>query len=162
MKKSSRKILLVLVAIFVVLFLVWRYLGGEAAVRDESPDLIANRVWVDRQPEKFTDQVNAFLMIDDARLGIFQEASQWAGRYELFEYRRQGSTADLKFPQDGREAAVDYTVTSCNELHPFDLCLDLRENPWGGPIRYYGMRNDGSDDQALERLEERLRAMADR
>src|SRR5688572_3994208 len=106
---KKRKTILILLTLVVLAYLAWRYLGGggEPALLAESPDLAENRVWVDSQPERYTDKVNAFLMVDYARLGVFQEASQYAGRFELFEYRRKGATADLKFPQDGRAGALE-------------------------------------------------------
>jgi hypothetical protein len=159
---KKRKAILIFLTLLVLAYLAWRYLGGgDARVQAESPDLAVNRVWVDSQPEKYTDKVNAFLMVDYARVGVFQEASQWAGRFEIFEYRRQGAKVDLKFPQDGRTATAEYTVTACSELHPFDLCLDLAENPWGGPTRYYGMR-DESESGSLRRLHQALEATAQR
>ncbi|MBI2895639.1 MAG: hypothetical protein HYY06_18930 [Deltaproteobacteria bacterium] len=152
--RNKSKTLLILVAILVLAYLAWRYLGGGggAALQAESPDLIINRVWVDSQPERYTDKVNAFLMVDYARLGIFQEASAYVGRFELFEYRRKGGEADLQFPQDGRAAKLAYAVSECNELRPYDLCLDLQSNPWGGPTRYYGMREQDDEGESLQAL----------
>lgn len=160
---KKRKTILVILAILVLAYLAWRYLGGggDARQQAESPDLAVNRVWVDSQPEKYTDKVNAFLMVDYARLGVFQEASQYTGRFDIFEYRRQGGNVDLKFPQDGRTGVIEVTVTECAELHPFDLCLDMKANPWGGPTRYYGMRREDESD-SLQRLHRALEASVDR
>ncbi len=52
-------------------------------------------------------------------------------------------------------------MTQCTDLHPFDLCLDMKENPWGGPTRYYGMR-DESDSDSLQRLHRALESDARR
>jgi len=160
---KKRKTILILLTLLVLAYLAWRYLGGggDARLAAESPDLAVNRVWIDSQPEKYTDKVNAFLMVDYARLGIFQEASQYAGRFELFEYRRQGANVELKFPQDGRAGAIEFTVSECTELHPYDLCLDMKENPWGGPTRYYGMRDEDQND-SLSALHRALAASAER
>ena len=159
---KKRKTILIILTILVLAYLAWRYLGGgDARQQAESPDLAVNRVWVDSQPERYADKVNAFLMVDYAHLGIFQEASQYAGRFELFEYRRQGAKVELKFPQDGRAGGIEFTVSECSELHPYDLCLDMKENPWGGPTRYYGMRDEDSSDE-LGRLHHALEAAAER
>jgi hypothetical protein len=160
---KKRKTLLVVLTLVVLAYLAWRYLGGggDAALQAESPDLAVNRVWVDSQPDKYTDRVNAFLMVEGARLGVFQDASQYAGRFEIFEYRRKGANVDLKFPQDGRDGALELTVTACTELHPFDLCLDMKDNPWGGPTRYYGMRDEEQGD-GLVRLHRALAATVER
>jgi hypothetical protein len=145
MRKS--RTLFVVIAILVLAYLAWRYLGGgEHRVAAENPDLGVNRLWVDSAPERYTDKVNIFVMVDYARLGIFQEASSYAGRFELFDYRRKGAEVDLRFPQDGRAGQISYTVTECNDLHPYDLCLDMKKNPWGGPTRYYGMRDESEDE----------------
>ena len=82
-------------------------------------------------------------------------------RFEIFEYRREGPKADVRFPQDGRESHLEYTITACDELRPFDLCLDLADNPWGGPKRYYGLRDQESSD-AMQALDRSLRAATER
>lgn len=155
---KKRKTILVLLTLLVLAYLAWRYLGGgDARLAAESPDLAVDRVWVDSQPEKYTDTVNAFLMVDSAHLGIFQAASQYAARYEIFEYRRKGAKVNLRFPQDGRAGEIELTVTECSELQPYDLCLDMKVNPWDGPTRYYSMR-DEQDSDGLTALH---RALAD-
>ena len=163
---KNRKGLVVVVAILVLAVLAWRYFfRDEAASLGLSPDLVSNRLWVDSQPEKYTDSVHLFFMIDAARIGAFQETSQYRGRYELFDYKRSGAKADLVFPQDGRAESLEYTITECTDLHPYDLCLDLKANPWGGPTRYYGMRDDDSSSEVRSmrhRMEALLRAGAHR
>ncbi len=91
-------------------------------------------------------------------VGIFQRASLYDMRAELFEYRRDGQTLAFTFPQTGKTAKVGFTVSACRAKPPFDLCLDLSENPWGGPKRYFGMRSQDEDDATLRGMRARLPA----
>lgn len=125
--------------------------GGEA-------DLIADRLWVDSKPQRYTDYVNALVVIDDVPLGIFQKASAYHMILEIFEYKRAGNRVALNFPQTDTARRFRYTITTCDDLPPFDLCLTLNENPWGGPRRYYSTRDGQAASPALEALEARIRA----
>ena len=133
--------------------------AGAGAAKAEDPRLILERPWIDRLPEKATEHINAFLMIDRESLGIFQKASQYQIFLELFRHKRGGTSAKpevgFAFPQTGKQAKVKYRIWSCDELDGFDLCLELSRNPWGGPTRYHSAR-DWESSQALRRVETRL------
>jgi hypothetical protein len=122
----------------------------------EDPALVLDRVWLDSRPTVPTDYAQAAYLVPDPSVGLFQRASAYEMRAELFEYRRDGRTLALTFPQTGKTARVSFTVTACRTLPPFDLCLDLSENPWGGPKRYFGMRSQDEDDATLRGMKARL------
>ncbi len=134
-------------------------LGGcSASPSAEDPSLLIDRVWIDSQPSKPTDYLQAAYLVPDPSLGIFQRGSAYDVHAERFDYRRDGKTLDFTFPQTGKTARVTFSVTACRTLPPFDLCLELSDNPWGGPKRYYGMRAQDGDDATLKALRSRLPA----
>lgn len=154
MKKRTGLVLLVLL---VVAVWWWRRgssdgAGGEApAVADgggEDAHLLLDRVWVDSKPEKYTDYAHVMLTLSGAPIGIFQKGSAYRITAEFYEYRRAGNRLVVHFPQTGVKRQVSYRVSRCEDLSPFDLCLDLSENPWGGPRRYYGL-SDPDEERAL-------------
>jgi hypothetical protein len=122
----------------------------------EDPSLLLDRIWIDSQPDKPTDYMQAAYLLPEPTLGIFQRASAYDIRAERFDYRRDGKTLELTFPQTGKTSRVTFTVTACRTLPPFDLCLDLSDNPWGGPKRYFGMRAQDEDDATLRAVRARL------
>lgn len=126
----------------------------------DDPALIDGRAWVDMMPEKETDYVNAALFLTPAELGAFHRGSQWEGRYELFELKRDKGTIRLRFPQSGRATQLSFTVKTCKDRRPFDLCLDLSANPWGGPRRYYGFSNPDEEKKELAGVSRELHGEA--
>ena len=160
--KSSTKWLVVLI-VLILLYLGWRYLwpGGSAASdprKAEDPALLLDRVWIDSKPDKYTDYVHAALLLDDIPMGLFQKASAYHVVLELFEFKRAGAEVRVHFPQSDTTKKFTYQVTRCDDLPPFDLCLTLSKHPWGGPKRYYGLRETEDERRVLGDLRTRLEA----
>ena len=131
--------------------------GGPAdAARGADPALLLDRVWVDSKPEKYTDYTNAMLVVSGAPIGVFQKASAYQATIELFEYRRHDASLAVHFPQSGKKRQTRYRIRECKDLAPFDLCLDLAENPWGGPRRYYAMKDQEAERARLGGLRHEL------
>ena len=155
MKKRTGVVLLILL---VVALWWWRRgaddgageKGGPVQVADGGEDahLLLDRVWIDSKPEKYTDYAHVMFVLGPAPIGIFQKSSAYRSTAELYEYRRNGNRLTVHFPQTGVKRQVSYRVHRCEDLSPFDLCLDLNENPWGGPRRYYGL-SDPEEERAL-------------
>lgn len=138
----------------------WR-LAGHSAPADD-PSLVLDRAWFDKKADKYTDYVQAFYASRYAKTAVFRKASAYDIHLELATFRRDEQKLVFAFPQTGRTAETTFTVRACNELPPFDLCLDLSENPWGGPRRYYGMKDQDEDDSALGQASRALRVDASR
>jgi hypothetical protein len=152
------------VAVVVVLGLAaaW-FLRRESAddadlARGESPALLLDRVWVDSKPEKYTDYTQAMLVLGNAPIGIFQKASAYQATMEVFEHRQREGKLGVHFPQSGKKREIRFRVRECNDLPPFDLCLDLSANPWGGPKRYFGLADPDEEQDQLGSLRDRLEA----
>jgi hypothetical protein len=125
--------------------------AGCSREEGEDPSLLVGRVWVDSKPEKPTDYAHGMYVLPRPVVGLFLRSSQYDFHFERFDYKRDGQALKLTFPQSGKQAEVTFTVSACNTLPPFDLCLDLSTNPWGGPKRYYAKRQQDDDDEAAAR-----------
>jgi len=124
--------------------------------RGGDPALLLDRVWVDSKPEKYTDYTHVMLAVSHAPIGLFQKASAYQATVELFEYKRKDALLGVHFPQSGKKRETRYRVRECSDLPPFDLCLELSQNPWGGPRRYYGMKNPDEERAELGELRHQL------
>jgi hypothetical protein len=119
------------------------------AARAEDPSLVLDRLWLDSKPEKYTDYTQYFFVLSAAPVGIFQQSSAYRTVAELIEYKRKGDRLLMHFPQTDKKREVSYRVRRCDDLPPFDLCLDLSDNPWGGPRRYYGLADPDQEQELL-------------
>ena len=123
----------------------------------EDPSLLISRVWVDSRQQKPTDYLHGAFLLPRPSIGVFQRSSSYDFHFERFDYKRDGQRLDLTFPQTGKQAEITFTVSACDTLPPFDLCLDLSDNPWGGPKRYYGKRKaDDEDERAMRGMRAHL------
>ena len=117
--------------------------------RGEDPSLVLDRLWLDSKPEKYTDYTQYFFILSAAPIGIFQQSSAYRTVAELIEYKRKGDQLLMHFPQTDKNREVRYRIRRCDDLPPFDLCLDLSDNPWGGPRRYYGLADPDQEQELL-------------
>jgi hypothetical protein len=145
----------------VLVMVLWRALHHtDAPAEDDS--LAVNRVWVEKRPDKLTDYVHVMLLFSRGHLGIFQRSSSYDIRMEMADFTRDKATIKLVFPQSGAKKEFRVKVSKCSVLPPFDLCLDVDSNPWGGPKRYYGFLDEQDERNALGGLAADARAVASR
>jgi len=158
--KSTHRTALAVVAV-IAGYAVFRSLGGpDAGSQAEDPSLLVNRVWVDAQPEQLTDYVQASYFASKQSIGVFQKASAYDIHLELFKWKRDDKAIAMTFPQTGKTAKPRFSIERCDDMPPFDLCLTLSENPWGGPKRYHGMREEEDESAKLGALRASLQARA--
>jgi hypothetical protein len=119
------------------------------SAKDEDPALLFNRIWMETNPANPTDYVHGAYFLARPQLGIFQRSSAYDFRFERFDYKRDGAKVTLVFPQTNRTAEITVHVSKCGAPPPFDLCLDVGENPWGGPKRYYGLMEQEDEARTL-------------
>ncbi len=108
------------------------------------PRKILGRGWFDSLPQKRTDVIKLYFF-GGGGIGIYEEGSSFRYSVDVFELERNANKISMTFLHDKKTAQVTFTITSCDELPPFDLCLDLPNSP-RGPKRYYGF--DDNDDYA--------------
>jgi hypothetical protein len=155
--KSTRRAAFAAVIALGACALLWTLGGSDGSHQGEDPSLLVDRVWVDGQPEQLTDYVQASYFADEQPVGVFQKASAYDMRLELFTWKRDDRTISLTFPQSGKAAKLRFSIERCDDLPPFDLCLTLSDNPWGGPKRYHGMREQEDEGAKLRSLRVALR-----
>lgn len=126
---------------------------GDTAAED--PSMLAGRVWFEKKPERPEDLIHHLFVAKRPARGVFARASAYQVNLEIFEYERDKEKVRLVFPQDARKKAFDFKITAC-DVDEFELCLELSDNPWSGPKKYYAMREAEADDLGGE-LGERAR-----
>lgn len=125
---------------------------GAAALRSHEepqtdPRALIGRVWFDSYPRRSTDNVKILIFFGSG-FGLYEEGSAYRATMDFYEFERQGDSVWIKFKQDGKTAQSKFTISSCEEKYPFDLCLDIPDTP-RGPKRFYGF---GYDDDFAERV----------
>lgn len=148
LKLAARRPLLALgVACAVPLLAIAAAVGARGSAQPEpfgNPRAVLGRVWFDRLPEKLTDEAQVWIWFGGG-IGIHETGSYWRTSMDVFEFERQGDKLSMTFLQDKKTAESRFTIASCSEKPPFDLCLDLK-NALGGRTRYYGFGD--ADDMA--------------
>jgi hypothetical protein len=139
-----------------LVYLVWPGPSSKGALDGGDPSLLTDRVWLEKMPTAPTQHIHVMLALDEAPLGVFQKGSAYQATLEVFEYRVEDGRIELRFPQSDKKATVRYRARACSDQPPFDLCLELSKNPWGGPTRYYGFADDEAAAAALGELGHRL------
>lgn len=147
--KINQKLALVLVAGVAGYVALQNLDFFRGSARDEDPSLLFNRIWMESKPEAPTDYVHGAYFLSRPQLGIFQRSSAYDFRFERFDYKRDGAKLTVTFPQTSRTEEIAVHITKCGAPPPFDLCLDVGENPWGGPKRYYGMTEQEDEARTL-------------
>jgi len=155
----KRKHVLLLILALILAVLWWCFRGPTESLQREDPSMIVNRLWVDSAPVKDTDYIHALVMITRLPIGLVQRASSYRFVAERFDYRRRDKRVELTFPQSGKQSRFTYRIWACDDLPPYDLCLELSSNPWEtGPRRYYGMREQSRATKQHLELRRRLLA----
>jgi hypothetical protein len=106
----------------------------------DDPRKILGRGWFDSWPEKRRDNLRLFYF-GGGGVGLYEEGTSYRYAVDWFDLERQGDKLTIKFLQDGVTVETKFTISRCDEKHPFDLCLDLANSP-RGPKRYYGFDDD--------------------
>ncbi len=159
MKRRTPSTLVVAALCALLAFFVWRAVRPTAAP-DGDEYLAFDRVWVEKRPDRHADYVHLMLLLQGPHIGFFQRASSYDLRMELAEFSRDKGNVKMVFPQSGAKKDFTVRVTQCSSLPPFDLCLDVSPNPWGGPQRYYGFSDTEEEQKQLGSLASEARARA--
>ena len=154
----KQKKTLIIIILIVLAGLIWWYFSRrqDAATGAEDSSLIYDRVWVDQKPKMSKAYIQALFVMEHLPVGVFQKASAYRLEVERFDYRIDKGQIDLRLPQTDRKAKIRYSITSCNELPPYDLCLTLDKHPMEGPRRFFGLRNPKRGQASHRAMRERL------
>ncbi len=106
---------------------------GLGACGNQGEATATERLWVSSVPTNPKQPITAFLATrtsDGKYLGAFFKGSLYRGGHDVFEWKsRSGSTAELRFMQDGSTASLKFE--SCKPSRGFDHCLLVSGDPTG-------------------------------
>lgn len=97
------------------------------------PAPATERLWVSALPKDARTAFTAFVTVrasDKRYYGSFYHGSMFRGSHDAFRwYPGDDKTARLGFLQDGSERTLHFT--KCKPTTGFDLCLEVRGDPYG-------------------------------
>src|SRR6185295_4265010 len=97
--KTTRKIALAAVAAVAAYAVILSFgCDGPGEAKDEDPTLLIDRAWCDSKPQKYTDYVKATYFSSRSAVGVFQKASSYDFRFELFRSTSDGKKVTFTFP----------------------------------------------------------------
>lgn len=121
--------------------------SGLTAVAPASPELLEERLWLDKLPEDPSDKFALWLFVDDG-YGFFRQGSGFRFLVDVVGYERKGDRLSLTVLEDKKKKETRYTIRPCDEKPPFDLCLTFENAPLG-PSKLYGFKDS---EQTARRL----------
>jgi hypothetical protein len=150
--RMKRMVLVALVAVSGLLLARWW------SADDSRGRLAFDRVWIDHLPGGERDPVNGLVLLRKQSFGVFQTASRWRGRYELFRHRGgERGAVEILYPHTGEREQVTLRAERCDR-RGFDYCLEVRGASRG--VKSYVSKKEwvvGSRGEADARLEELTR-----
>ncbi len=113
---------------------------------DQAKQLLIERNWVDRLPDKVDDKLHVFRFVPSIGGGVYQDRTIFAGTFELFLFAQDGKTIrfDLIHTGEKKQAAFTIEELATPGKEGVDLKLTIPESP-RGPSEFYGWRNEGRD-----------------
>lgn len=158
--KTKHKVVVAMVGCAALYFGASRMLGG-ASPEDDGGALLFDRAWVDKRPDQPTEYVQGLYASEMHDAGVFFNGSNYDIHIERFDYKKKSGALSITFPQSGKSFDVQYKIKKCKDKEDFDLCLDLKSNPWGGPTRYYGVLDPSGGPAELQALRAKAKLVGD-
>jgi hypothetical protein len=131
-----------LVAAAVATYGVWHWhaRGDDARdsgdeVDDASAKLALDRLWIDHVPRGETDKINLFVALSEEGVGVFQEASAWQGKYDLFRFEASGNEIRTFYPQTKQRERLSVRARECRDVEHMDYCMDVSGGSHG--VKHY-------------------------
>jgi hypothetical protein len=123
----------------------------------DASDVLINRNWLDRMPERTTDRLHVYRFVPNMGGGVFQDRTLFKGTFELFRFKvERGDHIVFDLPETHERVTSQFQVEHVAGPAPFDLKLTIFSDP-RGPHVYYGIRAETDRDGHL--LDERLASL---
>jgi hypothetical protein len=120
----------------------------------DSRDVLINRNWLDRMPERTTDRLHVYRFVPSMGGGVYQDRTLFKGTFELFRFKVEGGDhLVFDLPETHERVTSQFQIERVAGPKPFDLKLTIFSDP-RGPHVYYGMRAETDRDGHV--LDERL------
>ena len=113
---------------------------------DQAKQLLINRNWIDRLPQKVDDKLHVYRFVPSMGGGVFQDRTIFFGTFELFTFEADGSRIRFNLLHTGDKRVSAYTIEELATPGPdgVDLQLTISDDP-RGTRRYFGWKNEGRD-----------------
>ncbi|HEX8107246.1 MAG TPA: hypothetical protein VF516_05925 [Kofleriaceae bacterium] len=129
----------------------------ETLSASDSRDVLINRNWIDRMPERTTDRLHVYRFVPTMGGGVYQDRTLFKGTFELFMFKVEGGDHIVfQLPETHEKVTSQFQIERVAGPRPFDLKLTIFSDP-RGPHVYYGIRAETDSDGHL--LEQRLAAL---
>ncbi|HEX3762483.1 MAG TPA: hypothetical protein VHW23_27465 [Kofleriaceae bacterium] len=123
----------------------------------DARDVLINRNWIDRMPERTTDRLHVYRFVPDMGGGVYQDRTLFKGTFELFMFKvERGDHIVFQLPETHEKVTSQFQIEHVAGPQPFDLKLTIFSDP-RGPHVYYGIRAETDRDGHL--LDARLAAV---
>jgi len=122
----------------------------------DSRDVLINRNWIDRMPQRTTDRLHVYRFVPDMGGGVYQDRTLFKGTFELFLFKVDRDHLVFELPETRERVTSQFQIERVEGPRPFDLKLTIFSDP-RGPHVYYGIRAETDRDGHL--LDERLAAL---
>jgi hypothetical protein len=113
---------------------------------DQAKQILINRNWIDRLPQKVDDKLKVYRFVPSMGGGVFQDRTIFFGTFELFAFEATGQQIRFNLLHTGDKRTSSYIIEQLATPGPegVDLKLTITDDP-RGPKSYYGWRNEGGD-----------------
>ncbi len=128
----------------------------ETLSASDARDVLINRNWLDRMPERTTDRLHVYRFVPTMGGGVYQDRTLFKGTFELFMFKVERDHITFNLPETHEKVTSQFRIERVAGPKPFDLKLTIFSDP-RGPQVYYGTRAETDSDGHL--LEQRLAAL---
>ena len=113
---------------------------------DQARQLLINRNWIDRLPQKVDDKLHVYRFVPSMGGGVFQDRTIFFGTFELFAFEQDGQRIRFNLLHTGEKKISRFTIEPLERPGPegVDLKLTISDDPRGGKV-YYGWRKETKD-----------------
>jgi hypothetical protein len=112
---------------------------------DGNPRNVLGRPWFDKLPQKRSDEADLWIFFAGG-IGLEDKGSYFRSTFDLFELERNKDRLDIVFLHDKKKVSTTFTIKTCDEKPPFDLCLVLN-TPLKGVTKLYSWGDDEDMDR---------------
>ncbi len=116
----------------------------------EAKELLVNRSWIDRLPQRSDDKLHVFRFTPSMGGGVYQDRTLFAGQFELFTFEQDGSRIRFNLWHTGDKKISSFIIEKMDKPGPdgVDLKLTIFDSP-RGPRTYYSWRRATDLDSVL-------------
>lgn len=124
--------------------------AAQSVTPDEAKQLLVNRSWVDRLPQRSDDKLHVFRFTPSMGGGVYQDRTLFAGTFELFTFEQDGRRIRFNLWHTGEKKISGFQIEKMEQPGPdgVDLKLTIADSP-RGPKVYYSWRRATDLDSVL-------------